>query len=80
MCNCPKGRYADEKVFNTVFDGYRSRVEKLFAKVTEHKLFKGKCRLHFDRLVSCVHITLHTTAQWSRDNPQYDPYGDWTHF
>jgi hypothetical protein len=23
---------------------------------------------------------LHTTAQWTRDNQQYEGYGDWSHF
>ena len=79
-CNCPKGRLPAEKVYNTTFDAYRGRVEKIFAQVTHHRLFKGKNHLHFNMLVSCVHIVLHTTAQWTRDNPQYEGYGDWSHF
>ena len=71
---------ASRKVYNTTFDSYRGRVEKIFAQVTHHRIFKGKNHLHFNMLVSCVHIVLHTTAQWTRDNPQYEGYGDWSHF
>ena len=55
-------------------------IEKIFAQVTHHRIFKGKNHLHFNMLVSCVNIVLHTTAQWTRDNPQYEGYGDWSHF
>lgn len=79
-CNCPKGRLPAEKVYNATFDAYRGRVEKKIAQVTHHRLFKGKNHLHFGFLVACVHITLHTTAQWTRDNQQYEGYGDWSHF
>jgi hypothetical protein len=74
------GRLPAERVYSTVFDAYRGRVEKIFAKVTCHRLFKGKNHLHFRTLVSCVHITLHTTALWTRYNPQYPGYGNWPHF
>jgi hypothetical protein len=68
------------QVYNTVFDSYRGRVEKIFAKVVNHKLFMGKCALHYDTLTAAVQITVHTTAVWCRNNPQYPGYGDWGHF
>ena len=79
-CKCPMGRLPAERVYATVFDSYRGRVEKIFSQITHHRMFKGKNHLSFDLLVNCVHITLHTTAQWTRDNPQYEGYGDWSHF
>jgi hypothetical protein len=40
-CNCPKGRLPFEKTYNTIFDGYRGRVEKIFSQVLHHRAFKG---------------------------------------
>ena len=79
-CNCPKGRLPAERTYSTVFDSDHGRFEKLFAKVTCHKFFKGKNHLHFKTIVCCVHVTLHTTALWSRQNQQYPSYGNWSHF
>ena len=79
-CNCPLGRLPAEKVYNSTFDAYRGRVEKIFAQLLHHKMFKGKNRLNFETLCACMQITMHTTAQWTRDYPQYPGYGNWDHF
>jgi len=66
---------------NHVFDGIRSRVEKLIAKPAMLGLFNnGKCRVSYPLLLSAVKLSLHTAAVWSRLHPQYSGYGDWAHF
>ena len=37
-CNCPKGRLPAEREYNWVFDGVRSRVEKIIGQVVHHKV------------------------------------------
>ena len=62
---------------NHVFDGIRSRVEKIIAKVAMLGLFhNGKCRLRYRLLLATVKISMHTAAVWSRLHPQCDGYGD----
>ena len=64
-----------------MFDGVRSRVEKIISKPTGMGLFhNGKCRLGYDLLLAAVKVTLHTSAVWSRLHPQFDGYGNWPHF
>ena len=54
-----------------MFDGVRSRVEKIISKPTGMGLFhNGKCRLGYDLLLAAVKVTLHTSAVWSRLPPQ----------
>ena len=66
---------------NHVFDGARSRVEKIISKPAGMGLFhNGKCRLGYELLLATVKITLHTSAVWSRLRPQFDGCGNWPHF
>jgi hypothetical protein len=37
-CNCPKGRLPAEREYNWIFDGVRSRVEKIIGQVVHHKV------------------------------------------
>jgi hypothetical protein len=66
---------------NHIFDGIRSRVEKIIAKPARLGLFhNGKCRVSFPMLLATVKLSLHTAAVWSRLHPQYSGYGNWVHF
>ena len=62
---------------NHVFDGARSRVEKIISKPAGMGLFhNGKCRLGSELLLllllATAKIALHTSAVWSRLRPQFD--------
>jgi len=37
-CNCPKGRTAEERAYNWIFDGVRGRVEKIIGQIVHHKV------------------------------------------